>query len=611
MALTPRIFLIVTQIVYAQTGGGGYGGGGSQGVDLSKGYWEKIITYNGSLSVNGIKNGMPNVSYTTQWTKFGPDERYTVCGPGDDITLTTSGNIHFKFQWIPGPNNLSAPKKVLLSESGSANAISPLHNLECKSKVTIEGVVYNGIQPPPINPGDPPIRDQKTITKTVWILKDVPVNGIIEFDISPSADVHCKAVSGDPLSEGPTGISYGAGAGLWNVQIDLRGTTPDATKKLRLLTGQACQPNLAMPGNVKELAISRRDNMDSWQSITAPSIKVLNNKSQIDWDITGSGVFKKFNVNLPNAGMVNLAPSDKLKILSPQFFDRKAETVNVKCLAVTLNIDSTDADIRAPLPTLTNIDAPELKSDKPQCLADIKRGWVQISSPLGNSYNNGGSFAHNGISNTVTTQGENWQHVKFVILPPFTPNFGSGCFGQLITFDRELLRSVTTDIFGNALFPPRFIHPANGLIGLDWGFPYGLASGNVIGEGVPPLAGTWNLPLLGFGGDSPRQGLGQMVADGGGGNWYRSSASDSLSTWIFFNPPSVEGLPTEWIPMQTYSWTWSGVATRDLVPLTPWVLSAASPAGPGISALDLWTNTDDFPSWVRFHTSPFTLVPAN
>ncbi len=591
--------------------GGGYGGGGNQGPDLSKGYWEKTITYNGSL-----EETTPTYYSKDYWTKFGPDYRTGGVGPGGELTLTTSGSIHFKFKWISGTNNVPAPKKVLLAETGSASSQAPLHNLKCESKVVIEGQTYPGTLAPPTDPNVPPTIQLMTVSKTVWILKDVPTtgagSGIIEFDISPSADMHGKSIPGDPLSENGAYISYGASASLWNVQVDLKGTTEDAQKNLHLLTGQACEPNLAMPGLVKELAISRRDNLDSWQSASAPTIKKNTlNKPLIDWEITGAGIFKSFQTGNPG-GMVALSASDKQKVLKPQFFDRMSENVQVECLTATLDITSTNTDVRAPLPAITNTQAKLLSSDKPTCTAENKRGWVQIYQPSGYpGYGmNWGSFAHNGVAGTTTTQGENWRHVQYLIPQPFANNVGSGCFGQLITLNRQLFRNVSTDLFGNPLFPPRYVHPQNGNIGLDYGFPYGLASGNAAGEGVPPLAGSWNLPFLGFGGDSPRQTLGQQVNDGGGTAWYQSTANDSMSTWIFFVPPAKDGLPTSWVPMQTYSWGWAGTADRTLVPPSPWTLSGTNPAGPGIIDGPAWTNTDDFPNWTRVHPSPFSLVPG-
>jgi hypothetical protein len=227
-------------VAFAQYGGppsgGGYGGGGPQGPDLSKGYWEKTITYNGSLTET-----TPNYSTTIPWSKLGPDKATGGVGPGGELTLTTSGSIHFKFQWMPGINNVPAPKKVLLAETGSASSQAPLHNLKCKSKATIEGETYEGTLVPPVDPNIPPSVMLMAVSKTVWILKDVPATGVIEFDISPSADMHGKSIPGDPLSENGAYISYSASASLWNVQVDLKGTTEDAQKNLHLLTCAAPQ----------------------------------------------------------------------------------------------------------------------------------------------------------------------------------------------------------------------------------------------------------------------------------------------------------------------------------------------------------------------------------
>lgn len=149
-------------------------------------------------------------------------------------------------------------------------------------------------------------------------------------------------------------------------------------------------------------------------------------------------------------------------------------------------------------------------------------------------------FMFGGIPETPIEHGQEWV-VTIQVDPPFT-QAGQGCFVQLITANRELLRN---PLNGR---PSRFVYSTTGA--LDTGFPY------------PFLSGVWNVSGSGRFVDSPFQGLGWDPGDGGGTDWYRSSANDSFQVWAMYRPPSVQNQPTTWIPLRRYTWQWSGVAER-------------------------------------------------
>lgn len=96
---------------------------------------------------------------------------------------------------------------------------------------------------------------------------------------------------------------------------------------------------------------------------------------------------------------------------------------------------------------------------------------------------------------------------------------------------------------------------------MDYSFPYPFGSG------------AWNLPSKGLFVDSPWQTLNLNLTDGGGNDWYRSTADDSFKTWVMFKPPSKDGQPRVWIPLFRLDWNWNGAAEKQS---DSWVLTAGS-----------------------------------
>jgi hypothetical protein len=179
--------------------------------------------------------------------------------------------------------------------------------------------------------------------------------------------------------------------------------------------------------------------------------------------------------------------------------------------------------------------------------------------------------------NPPTQPGQSWADVTFKLPPPFT-QAGEGCFVQLITANRHIYRNVPPP-------PPNyyshFTYQKTGA--LDSGFPY------------PYGSGIWNLPGNGQFQDSPTQPLSLNLNDGGGNNWYLSTANDSFQVWAMFKPPSAQGQPTEWIPMALYTWSWNGTAQKQG---GQWQLTGAGSASkPAESFVH--------PEWNSFSPSPF------
>lgn len=169
--------------------------------------------------------------------------------------------------------------------------------------------------------------------------------------------------------------------------------------------------------------------------------------------------------------------------------------------------------------------------------------------------------------------GQEWYEVEYEVPAPFD-QVGDGCFVQLITARRELLRTVTQ---GGQ--PTRFVNVLHGVEALDVGFPYS----------YPGKSFEWSLPLKGHFDDTPRQPLewGAQYT----GYWYKSTADDTFQTWAMYLPPEKDGQPRVWIPIAKLEWTWGGAAQRPN-PLSPWTLT--SDHG---SVTQAPAQTFDFPEW--------------
>ena len=176
--------------------------------------------------------------------------------------------------------------------------------------------------------------------------------------------------------------------------------------------------------------------------------------------------------------------------------------------------------------------------------------------------------------------GIKWPDVEITDLSPF-PDEGQGCFAQLVTTSRHIYRNTS----GN--YPSHWMFERNGA--LDYSFPYPFGSG------------VWILPSKGQFVDSPWQPLSLNLTDGGGNDWYSSTANDSFKTWVMFKPPSKDGQPTVWIPLHRLEWSWDGAAAKQS---GIWSLTSSS--------VNADTPLEDFfhPEWTQVVLPPIIFYPG-
>jgi hypothetical protein len=66
------------------------------------------------------------------------------------------------------------------------------------------------------------------------------------------------------------------------------------------------------------------------------------------------------------------------------------------------------------------------------------------------------------------------------------------------------------------------------------------------------LAGQnpWAVNSNVIGADGPSISWAHPERDGGGTDWYKVEAADSMTTWVMYKPPSKDGQPTTWVPLK-------------------------------------------------------------
>ncbi len=302
---------------------------------------------------------------------------------------------------------------------------------------------------------------------------------------------------------------------------------------------------------------------------------------------TGSGdaAFKTYDTNKTNNDqLVPLGPKDltgpaqgstSATVPPVSFYDGTAESLTVSCTATLTAPDGTSLSVSAKAPQITVF--------KPTATWGIDTGYVQQFQYPDQSGQYHDMMGLLGPPN-VAKQGQSWHDVIVTVPTPFTG--GTFAFVQLSTPDRKIYRHATQTGLSD-----HFQYPDNGKQGLDNGFTF--------------LNKSWAIPQTGSGeltGDSPSQGVPDTVTanDGGGSDWYQVTASDQFTTWLMYRPSG--GV---WVPLQKYSWSWSGTMTKGTA---GWSLQSSSPTSAATQSASV---TDNPPSWNLTHTNNEPFVAPN
>lgn len=273
------------------------------------------------------------------------------------------------------------------------------------------------------------------------------------------------------------------------------------------------------------------------------------------WSGVSGTCFKTYNETALSNQLVPLVDADKSgsatgsnTVPALAFYDSAAESLTVTCTVTVLAPDD-----KATV-TLTAT-SPAINVLKPTVSWNIYTGYVQ---PYGTT-----KWGLEPDPTTTYSEGEDWENIIISVPSPFSG--GSGCIAQLTTPDRETYKGTNAS--------PTV--PNNKLQGLDGGFPYG---------------NIWAVPTPSSDGDSP-----VIIIQGGNPNGTLSklTANDSYTTWVMYEPTG--GV---WVPLQSYTWTWSGTVSWLN---STWTLTAGNPANKAAEPHYKGTDTPTPPVWTLVH----------
>lgn len=272
------------------------------------------------------------------------------------------------------------------------------------------------------------------------------------------------------------------------------------------------------------------------------------------WSFSGGNIDPFKNYTFGSVGKRwPLEDADKVNS-SFRFYSNLGATTKVVCdIMFVPPVDPEEVKFAGGLPAF-HAESKDIESVRPTKVKwDVNVGTVKF---LPNSTNPAViEFAGDANSNN----GQEWLNVTFNVPGGFEQE-GKGCFCQLITAKRYLLREL------DPLRPPGnyYSHFQNILYNteaVDTGFPYTIPP-------PPPTVPIWDLPALGSSVDSPNQPLSLSMP--WTEYWKESTADDSFKTWMMYMPPPKDGQPTTWIPIARYTWNWQGSATKSSQ-TAPWV----------------------------------------
>ena len=181
------------------------------------------------------------------------------------------------------------------------------------------------------------------------------------------------------------------------------------------------------------------------------------------------------------------------------------------------------------------------------------------------------------------TDGQSWHDVVINVPSQFP--------GGKFSFAQTLISTLTVyrQLPQGSTASPYYVQTNNGVNGLDTIFPYFTpfiipnqpANKELVGDSpqvaVPNLNVTITVP----------------PSDNGGTSWNKTTASDQFTTWLIYMPPGQNSI---WVPLQKYSWSWSGTMIYDF----GWTQTAGNPTA---GATPTASNTDAPPSWTIVHSA--------
>ncbi len=538
--------------------GGGYPGGGSGGGH----YWQ--ITYSQTGTWSYALRDTPSYGLSTPYS-----DPWPAAGSGDggggsnEINGSTSGTITATLTWIPATGQTMQsdppPQQLNVVECGYA----------------WENSLWGGPNPPPGPAGSASdgLGDSEVpssngyVSQGYHLVQKSSTSGTVTVTCSPSASNPTSTwqTAGYPGGGYPGGgYPGGGGPGYWDwtggectvgftvypITVDPSGPTPTGNG-LELLTGQAVSAGLNLPQGF---------------GVYAPP-----GGTGYQWSATGD-VFYTYNEHLPSHQLILLSDDPKYTN-QPQFgcYDKSADTITITCNATIVCPDGTQLPLTAT--------SPNIKSVKP------KASWGTNQSTPGVGF-------RDDPANQEFEANELWYPINITVPSPFSG--GSGCMAQLVTPSRRITRNAINgkpNNYYHAINQPNPDGSPNWVLpgrGLDGHFPYQVGAGTDANGNTTmttfPDGYIWDASTTGASGDTPKQPYEADDLDGGGTDWYESSAADSFSTWVMYRPPG--GV---WVPLQKLDWSWSGIAEKDIY--GHW--SAAGSASAPQSA----TNSSDPPQW--------------
>ncbi len=505
--------LALTGIAHAQyggpPGGGGYGGGG-QG---SNGQWVRTISASGTISGT---SGLPPSSGSSPWGAT-QEVAYSTGGVDGAIgsykTGDMSASVTYTYTWNGGPNNVPAPKYVVVVASGSAHWHAPKVNSSGACSVTVSGDL---VESTPVTENSPTSAGQ-SISKIGFKVVN-SASGTVTTTVGVSSSVSAT-VNADLLSRGAVTQSAGAGCQLWSVQLDVSGTTKTTAGDHKILIGQGCRPGLSLVSNVSP-------------ANPAGTMPVEIDPTGYNWSVTGDK-FDRFEIGASTGKMLTCEAADALlappvsRWMTPspvwRWWKESAATIN--CTAKIRRVGT-----NALINSVTYDKAVTVEAPAENCLTNT---GVPSWAPTPATAN--ALTSATVINGFITHVGAEFNGA--VSTPNFYRGPGSGTwvFGQLV----QTTRTVNGAVITPAVWGTEFV--------LDNAWPY---------AGMFPVAAdsTSTVPHYFATNDSPTQGI-------TGAN--SVAVSDLFNMYMAYTPPDT-GQGNAMVMVRKVDWSFIAAGSRTL-----------------------------------------------
>ena len=457
---------------------------------------------------------------------------------GNSVTVNCQGSVTATFTWYGGPNNDPAPV------AGSVIVVEQV-NASCNGQT---GSVSSDL------PGG--TSSGSSAASQTYTASRYSVQGGGSFSVTCTPTAFASSTA-------PPGGASGATADVgYTASVSPVFVTPGGVNAAnQALTGQQITAQFSgLPAGYKVTSYTW-----SFTGGTAPNpIK--------NWDPNGLAADKVTLQQLFPLTSDDLTGTDTtgngIPVKSLSFYDQVADSVTVKC---TVNFKFPDGTIGAVTPQ-----SQPVKFLKPTVTNwGIKSGVVRSPGGITGLFNVPGD--------TVYTDGQSWYNVVINVPSQFP--------GGQFSFAQTLISALTVyrQLPQGSTASPDYVQTNNGVNGLDTIFPY-FTPFTIPNQPI-------NKELVG---DSPQVAVPNLnvtitvpPSDNGGTSWNRTTASDQFTTWLIYMPPGQSSI---WVPLQKYSWVWSGTMIYDF----GWTQTAGSPTA---GATPTASNTDTPPSWTIVHSA--------